>query len=327
LYADLPYATISTLILSRPLSAAHWLEQAYQTGNLRLELTLPQVFACLAMFDSGTVNLEPSALSEAFALSSGNSIFVTSAFLDDPAKKSNAANVRRIVGNIGESGISFLVAPPDPKTRLPKMDWTLVKNEAFDGKLENNFTQTSVHLSFTEYQMPLKIHDKDSHIIDRPARLIETLVSVHDQGNWIGDLNLLEALDLYTDRLEGPEFDLRDLERLQCYGGTCGEMTFYQVVEKLRTCPYSHLAFPITSIDSWDELFDPPQEGILVVRAHKNWLTRLSLTGIWWNIKFWTVVLPENPCWSCVTEFPLTQYLPSLQDYEGDGQPRIALIL
>jgi hypothetical protein len=186
LYADLPYATISTLILSRPLSVAHWLEQTgYLTAHLKLELTLPQAFACLAMFDSGTVNLWPSDLSEAFALSSGNSIFVASAFLEDPAQMPKAADIRRIVGNIGETGISFLVAPPNPKTRPRKMDWIVVKSEAFDGKLENNFAQTSVHLSFTEYQMPLKVQDKDTHIIDRPTRLIETLVSVHDQGNWI----------------------------------------------------------------------------------------------------------------------------------------------
>jgi hypothetical protein len=71
LYADLPHATISTLVLSRPLSSAHWLKQTYQSGQLILELTLPQTFGCLAMFDSGTVNLEPSSLSEAFAMSSG----------------------------------------------------------------------------------------------------------------------------------------------------------------------------------------------------------------------------------------------------------------
>jgi hypothetical protein len=184
LYADLPFATISTLILSRPLSTAHWLEQAgYLTAHLKLELTLPQAFACLAMFDSGTVNLWPSDLSEAFALSSGNSIFVISAFLEDPAQKPKAAGIRRIVGNIGETGISFLIPPPNPKTVPRKMDWTLVKNDAFDGKLENNFTETSVHLSFTEYQMPLKIQEKDCLIIDRPARLIETLVSIHNQGN------------------------------------------------------------------------------------------------------------------------------------------------
>jgi hypothetical protein len=328
LYPDLPYATISTLILPRPLSAAHWLNRAYQTaGNLKLDLTLPQAFACLAMFDFGTVNLEPSSLSEAFAMSSGNSIFVTSAFLDDPAKKPKAAGLQRIVGNIGETGISFLVAPPDPKTRPRKMDWTLVKNEAFDGKLENNFVGTSVHLSFTEYQMPLKIHDKDSHIIDRPARLIETVVSVRDQGNWVGDLNLLEALALnHHNRLERYDSSLQ-LERLQCLREICRGMFFYQAVEKLKISPYSHLALPITSIDSWDELLDPPQEGILVVRAQKNWLARLSLAGICWNIKFWTVVLPEFPCWSCLTDLLLRQHLPGLQDYQGDGQPRIVLIV
>jgi hypothetical protein len=144
-------------VLSRPLLSAHWLKQTYQSGQLILELTLPQTFACLAMFDSGTVNLEPSSLSEAFAMSSGNSIFVTGTFLDDPAKKPNAVDVRRIVGNIGETSISFLIPPPNPKTLPRKMDWTLVKNDAFDGKLKNNFAETSVHLSFADYQMPLKI--------------------------------------------------------------------------------------------------------------------------------------------------------------------------
>jgi hypothetical protein len=55
-----------------------------------------------------------------------------------------------------------------------------INHNVFNGKLKKCFLQTSIHLSFTEYEISLIIDDNPRHIIDPAAVLVETLVSVYD---------------------------------------------------------------------------------------------------------------------------------------------------
>ena len=49
------------------------------------------------MFESGTCNIDPDTLSEVFAMSSGNSLYVASALLYDPFQQPGCAEIRRVV--------------------------------------------------------------------------------------------------------------------------------------------------------------------------------------------------------------------------------------
>lgn len=233
-----------------------------------------QVFACIAMFDSGTCNLDPDSLREAFSMSSGNSIYVAAPLLCDPYEIPRQCEVRRVIGNVGRPGITMLVPPAEPKTRtLNNENWTLINHSPFEGKLEDCFQQTTIHLGFTQYDMPLNDGLQGHHIIDRTASLVETLVSVHDRGQWIADPDVLAALGQKRGR------DMR-LHSSAC---TCREAKDVQKAHKRK---YNHSyedvfgnsKVPLVSLDNWEEFLDAPSDGVLVVRAHQNWLARLAFT-------------------------------------------------
>lgn len=71
-FKDLPGSTISLGIISTPLHDALWLPP---TGVQCLNRQ--QKFACIAMFESGTYNIEPTALDDVITISSRNSIFTS----------------------------------------------------------------------------------------------------------------------------------------------------------------------------------------------------------------------------------------------------------
>jgi hypothetical protein len=109
IYKLLPGATISTLVVGQSLSQVKWVPDRLDIPS---NFTLSHAFACVAIFDSGTCNLDPGSLSEVFAMSSGNSLYVAGALLCDPYEQPNSTELRRVVGNTGRSGITFLISPP-----------------------------------------------------------------------------------------------------------------------------------------------------------------------------------------------------------------------
>ncbi|KAH8670391.1 hypothetical protein BGZ60DRAFT_407344 [Tricladium varicosporioides] len=335
IYSHLPHATISTSIFLRPLAEASWLQACTPISggpySSPFRLTLPEVFSCIAMFDAGMSHIPPDNLLEVFAISTGNSIFVTSVLLEDPITQMDFSDVRRVIGNIGQPGISFLVAPPEPKTRPLSMDnWRQINHVAFTGSLENNLQQTSIHLSFTGYDLPLRAEVQHRHTIDRPARLVETLVSVHEKGDWIADLDLVGALDFENSRKgyhsEEESCDQFILTRLVCkslsHGTTiCHDSDFEIMVKRLVRCTNSDYWSSFTSIDNWDELLDCPQTAVPVVRTHKNWLARLAVAGVFWNMKdSGVILLPAQPCWTCCGDL--------LEEWYAENRgSRMALVL
>jgi hypothetical protein len=72
-----------------------------------------------------------------------------------------------------------------------------INNRPFRGTIEDCFKDPSIHISFTAYELPLDSYfniQGRANVIDRPASLVETLVSVYDKEVWIADLNVLESL-------------------------------------------------------------------------------------------------------------------------------------
>ena len=195
--------------------------------------------------------LNPKDLDDTLAVCSEDSIYVTSVLLSDPAETVAPNSIRRLVGNIGRSGVCMLVAPMNPKIRRQKYDYSIVTHAPFDLKREDNFRDTTLHLSFTDWTLP--IETGDSRTIDQEVYLVEAVVSVRDRGEWVADLDILGI-------------DFTELTRL----GTDTECP--GIHEEEGDCDY-------TSLDSWDELLEPPVS-VGIFRAHGNWVARLAAVSI-----------------------------------------------
>ncbi|KAF4637469.1 hypothetical protein G7Y89_g614 [Cudoniella acicularis] len=255
IYKLLPGATISTLVLDTPLSKAKWFPifQEYSGSTFSASLTRPQAFACIAMFESGTCNVDPHSLSEVFVISSGNSLFVTATLLCDPFEQPACTEIRRVVGNVGSAGITFLIAPPEVNVRdADSTKWMFMNDNPFNGAMEDHFKQTSIHISFTQYEVPVISDNSHRHIIDRAVVLVETLVSVYDGGEWVAELDILKA---FRSTIHRPICDVS-----QHPSGSMGD---HQELPG-----NSHPA--ATSVENWNELIEAPSTGTIAVRAHKN---------------------------------------------------------
>ena len=299
-YQSLPEATIALKIAYKPLHQASWArhaaarevaavprgkdsaemtkkERAPQKGAWSWSLSLAETFACIAMFESGTYDLDPSALEHVFAISSSNSLFVAAPLLNDPSQCHNDCAVLRVVGNIGRAGIAMLIAPQDPRTRKLESDtWELISHAPFDGKIENSFRNTSLHLSFTQYTLPVNTGDSGGQDIE--AFYLESLISVYDRDKWVADLDILKML--------GSEL--------------------FQRHTYTKACDHRHgqtPRFDLISIDNWEELLDR-EEVPTVVRAYRNKMARLATAAISVRQGRPTIILPDDFCFACDVSEP-----------------------
>ena len=204
-YRQLDGASISLKVVSSPLAAAPWFEFSLRKtlfglndiGGELFPVLAPQriprenAFSCIAHFESGSLSLPPEDFGDTLAIASGNSIFVISEVVSDPFDSIDKSHVKRLVGNIGQPGISMLIAPKNPRIRALAEEYNVVSHLAYDGKRENNFEGTSLHLSFTDWKIPLGNPGATTRTIDQDAYFIESVISVLDSGRWVADLDIL----------------------------------------------------------------------------------------------------------------------------------------
>ena len=229
-----------------------------------------QIFSCIAFFESG-FDIEPSKLSSVLAISSGDSLFISSRLLLDPAYSCSHdypynsgplqpppyCMVKRVIGNIGRPGTAFLIPPRAAKLKKTEDDsWNVINHYEFDGKLENSFQGTSLHLGFSGYEVPISVLHGGRFT---EASFIEAYVSLYDCGKWVADLGL--------------DFDFNEANVIS----SC-------VCWKLRKPSISvHANYPTdlqaSSVENWEELLDAPQ-GYAVVKTYKNWQARLAAVCI-----------------------------------------------
>jgi hypothetical protein len=285
-FKQLPSATISLHVISHPgLASTHWAmaceapERGLESADLYLQSLLPHsinrkaTFSCITFFESGGFNIDPLYLANVMAVSSGNSIFVAAPLLCDPAIEPASHGVQRIIGNVGRSGIAFLYPPESPKTK----EWDLgfyqvVRHEEFDGRLDDCFQSTTLHLTFSGYEAPIDVGTHGGRFVD--AFFLEAVVSIHDRGEWIADLDVLSTFE---------------------------SSLFYSLVDQ-PSCrdkaPIPIPDFSVVTIDSWKELIDRPTQ-VAVLRAHGNWLARLAAVSLSVRLGIPTVVFNDSCCWSC----------------------------
>ncbi|KAH7039002.1 hypothetical protein B0J12DRAFT_788423 [Macrophomina phaseolina] len=297
IYRLLPDALISPQVFRRPISGTQWasylprpftqdkkLLPPILDGHISREISM----SCVAYMDSGYHDVKPSALKNAMAMSSGDSLYIAMRLACDPFEQPADYELKRVLGNVGRPGVTFLIPPLRPIRREVDVDsWKVINNASFNFRAEDHFSGTTIHLNFTGYHAPIVNEFRQGR--DSEVFLLEAVVSVHEFGRWVGDLDIIKSFN----HLNSP------IMRLTGYN--CNN-------------PVEHSSFPesiqesgseLISAECWDEILDLPRGGF-VVRANGNWIGRLAVTAMLSQILVGSdrptkdiVVCPNNFCWRC----------------------------
>lgn len=238
---------------------------------------LARAFSCLAWFESAEFNIAPSSLHGVFALANGDSIYVASTLLTDPSAWTNKKLIRRVFANLGRPEMCLLVPPSHPKLASSDLaSWKQVNHAPFDGQFVDSFRSTSLHLTFTDFEMPVDVGVRG--LRDRQVVLLESLVSIDDRGRKIGDLDVLSIC-------ADSKFSVSHI---------CKHKT------GLTKETYRDPAHAVT-LDCWDEFLDFP-ESTAIFRASGNWQARLgaAVAGVQDGKR--VHLLPEKACLSCLMD-------------------------
>ncbi|KAF7502646.1 hypothetical protein GJ744_005400 [Endocarpon pusillum] len=252
--------------------AAGGLEPETHDNLMSISLERSETFACICMFESGRFNIEPHRIENNVAISSVDSLFIAAPLLHDPGRLTGHSEVERVTGNVGRAGIAFLVIPDKPMIRPQDLDvWNMINHEDYDSQRIDCFASTTLHLSFTGSMVPIDVGAASAR--DMEVYILESVVSVHDRGQWVADLNVT--------------WD---------YG------QWMYASEPCRHGEGSAINLHLISIDNWVELLDQPLKHA-VVRAHNNWQARLAATSICLGRDQPVRILPSAGfCGRCLTE-------------------------
>lgn len=292
LYNSLDTANISMDITSSPLESAEWVR--YSAGaSVRwyhpLPITREAAFSCIVLLETGNQDLDPKQLTSVMAISVSDSIYAASPLVCDPYENPDDSEICRALGNVGKAGVSLIVPPPRPRIRqLRNNEWNLLTHDTWDGKPQNSFENTSLHLSLTEYRVPYATEHEGAR--DIVAFFQEAVVSVYDGGVWVGDVDILKSLSkIPPDLLRVSQQCPHDAHEVSLTVNQDGAIT--QVPRKASSTE----PVTITSIDNWHELLDKPSNPA-VLRSHGNWLGRLAAASLSIQLGYRTIILPDVDC-------------------------------
>ncbi|TLD27937.1 hypothetical protein E2P81_ATG06283 [Venturia nashicola] len=304
IYEGLPGATVDIRVLNKPVANSKWASswasktalvydsalRAAQNEGLQsrgagtyagpkvqawmqsLDLIDHEIaLSCIAYFESGGNDIGTDQTKDSFALSSGDSMYISEKLFRDPWDKVEPYKFKHILGNVGRTGITMLIPPQSPMVKkLEPGAWNVINNVAFNGVAENHFDRTSLHLAFTEYYRPIDLFVRGEQ--DSRAALLESVVSVHDSGQWVADLDILDVLTsqswiVYSDALFGRGGVSRVARMDSPKPCTCGTAT--KIMDGRE----------FISIECWDEIVDLPFADS-VVRARGSATARLAVTTV-----------------------------------------------
>jgi hypothetical protein len=272
-YTKLPGALVSLSVLSMPLWTVKWRPTHLDPLNEQ------EAFACIALFATGQHNLDPSIFLDVIGISYGNTLYVLDILLNDPwqsfCSKERNQKICCLTGNVGSPGLSLLVSVDEPMQDESNLEnWRLVNHHDYDGKLEDNFRQTSLQLSLTGYAHPVVREEHGARYKD--AFYVETVISVHDHGKWIGDVDILS---MYRNR-----------------GSVVMEPgCAHTEEERIPSSDFGR----VRSVDGWPEFTDPPLDAC-VIRASENWTARLAICAISDVRGDKLLICNSSLCWACV---------------------------
>ncbi|KAL0775879.1 hypothetical protein CaCOL14_007166 [Colletotrichum acutatum] len=296
LYDNMPTATISLRIVEQKLHKARWLPESLRSEHVGSannvlststeeycrNMSRENSLACIAMFESGIFNISTDETRDVIAMSCEDSIFVAGILLSDPRSSSLGnlgMNFRHLVGNVGKPGMVLMIAPRDPMIRARKYNTSMIQHQIYDGKSRDSFQGTSLHLSFTDWKLPLGSVDGRGQTgqIDNEVVLIESVIAVQQDGQWVADIDVLQI----------ERAGLTTVDDFECI---CDRGDLPEV--------------DIVTLDSWEELLDPPASPA-IMRANKNWAARLAAASILTqqgHNHCLAVLGDDSICWRCLNE-------------------------
>ena len=275
LYSSLSGSEIDLSVLSLPLWKSPWGLVSADTG-----WTIKHSFACIAMFETGVLNMHLHYFDEVVAMSAGNTLYVSEVLLCDPSTRSSPHRIRALVGNVGKPGLALLLLPKNPMRQEPDLEtWQMVNHAEFDGIFQDNFRGTSLHLSLTGYEQALNIGQHRGR--DKEVYYLEAVVAALHDGSWVADL------DIWNISRKPDDVQRKWIQHLPLI---CSHNDAEQA-------DFSYLA-KLTSIDNWYEFLDRPQNA-MIVRAKGNWTARLAFATAAANMQQPLVVGSEKICWAC----------------------------
>jgi hypothetical protein len=295
LYSGLPHAKISMDVTTKPLTGAKWatafaqipLVEGVPTWYSSPKVTRAIAFSCIARMETGDIDLIPAELERVMALSISDSLFLAKELVSDPSDLQAEQNITRVLGNIGKPVLSLLIPPGHPMVRKPNIsEWNLVNHLQYDGKAENSFQGTSLHLSLTEYRVPYTTTHEGAR--DLQVYFQEAVVSIYDRSVWVADVNILEALSPSK----------KNIRRLaeRCPHNIPAYSAAWPLPGGSKRKPQKRGALSIA--DSWFEHLDRPDNAV-IVRSAGNWLGRLAAAALSAQLGNDTFIVPVDACREC----------------------------
>lgn len=286
LYKGMSNATIDLGVTTKPLALTRWADDVNARG-----LTHHGALSAISYFETGFIDLQPSHFDGVFALSMGNSLFISDCLLHDPWDRQGESAVRRVIGNVGKPGLSLLLSPQIPKVKESDLGaWSVINHDEFNGKLEGNFSDTSLHLSLTGYNLPIKMSHGSR---GQDASYVEAVVSAYDRGVWVADLDIPKALGYQANASRSESGSSRNIQRQDQSNASSDLWMMPERCLHPNSEDWTATGIgPLTSIDNWDEFLDPPMH-IGVVRATGSWSARMALTAVARQRGFTVIIAPE----------------------------------
>jgi hypothetical protein len=177
-----------------------------------------------------------------------------------------------------------MLSSPQGSPMVRELDpsrWRVSSNGIFDGRAEDCFGGTSLHLSFTDYHVPMFQRDSRGQR-DSQLTILECVISIRDAGVWVADLDVLRVLD---------------------------KSPIYRVSTPL-SCHHIKTSAPLSrlvAVGCWEDVLDYPP-GIIVVKANGNAVARLAVTAFLAQHPQRPAarisVCPSNTnlCWECIRQ-------------------------
>ncbi|KAK8091902.1 hypothetical protein PG997_002263 [Apiospora hydei] len=288
-------ATISCSIvdgvLDPPIFSKGFKDDEWARASLHLSINQASAIALIGYFETGNnfiTNMKN--VHNIIGLNGGDSIFVRTAILNDPEMTYPEYSFTRILGNIGKSGFSILTSPSNLMVRkLDPAAWR-IESSAFDGVPLDQFSNTSLHLSLTDWEVPL-VQFQSVGQRNADVNVIEAVISVRDAGKWVADVDICRALVS------------KQLERQSHSNSGSNGCTHVSQEHSGEGRPLvSERDGELLSIETWDQVLDDT-EGPAVVRCYDNHIARLAIISMLCQHSKAAgrpvVICHKTTCWKC----------------------------
>ena len=270
--------------------------------------TLPTIFSAILLLGSN-FDVRPMLLMNLMAISCGNSLYIDSALLQDPGHLSNAPEVWHVVGNVGRPGVALLVPPVTPRA-IPRDigDWSVIREEDWDGRQRNSFASSSLHLSFTGALQDVDTGYDGGH--DKEVYKLESIVSLYAEQRWIADLDIGTLFRLYRPPYprnyhwsgKGTENEMISIIS-SLKGSMTGVSQRRSCSEHENECARATLGtMSFVALENWPEFLEFPSRRSVFL-AYGNWQARLAAVLIAISQQAKVLVIDgDSPCWTCLRQ-------------------------